>query len=421
MHSVVATPANVGDVTQAGALLHGQEKAAFGDSGYQGVDKRDEAQGPRWHVAMKPGKRRQLDPSSAWARLLERVEQLKASVRAKAEHPFHVFLGVEPLLGLQIESVHLGPPKTAGSHSGCLGEIPAVVRRGEVEFGAEGNYSARVEIGHTTVIAELDPRHVALHRALDKAGRGQLATFLFSPFLTSIATVVLRFAPKRARDVPLFAASLPIFSRDYYSKRPFDETTLEVPLGSGPYKVARFEPGRHIEYERVKNWWGADLPVARGQNNFDIVRYEYYRDREVAFEGFTARSYLFREEFTSRTWATRYDLAAIRDGRIKALGVTTARRAPGLDTVPPIGETVPGYDSAGWSGLVAPAKTPDEIINKVNADLVGLMRDPAVLRQFHDRATLADPLTPAEFAAFMAKDIATWAEVVKATGTKPGT
>ncbi len=67
----------------------------------------------------------------------------------------------------------------------------------------------------------------------------------------------------------------------------------------------------------MKEWWGADLPVARGQNNFDIVRYEYYRDREVAFEGFTARSYLFREEFTSRTWATRYDFPAIREGRVK--------------------------------------------------------------------------------------------------------
>jgi microcin C transport system substrate-binding protein len=131
------------------------------------------------------------------------------------------------------------------------------------------------------------------------------------------ATMVVRFAPNRARDVPLFAASLPIFSRSYYSKRPFDETTLEVPLGSGPYKVGRFEPGRHIEYERVKDWWGADLPVARGQNNFDIVRYEYYRDRDVAFEGFAAKSYLFREEFTSRTWATRYDFPAARDGRIK--------------------------------------------------------------------------------------------------------
>jgi microcin C transport system substrate-binding protein len=130
-------------------------------------------------------------------------------------------------------------------------------------------------------------------------------------------TVVARFAPNRARDVPLFAASLPIFSRAFYSTHAFEETTLEVPLASGPYKVGRFEPGRYIEYERVKDWWGADLPVARGQNNFDILRYEYYRDREVAFEGFTARSYLFREEFTSRTWATRYDLPAIRDARIK--------------------------------------------------------------------------------------------------------
>jgi tripartite-type tricarboxylate transporter receptor subunit TctC len=118
--------------------------------------------------------------------------------------------------------------------------------------------------------------------------------------------------------------------------------------------------------------------------------------------------------------STASSLGAIRDGRIKALGVTTAKRAPGLEQVPSIGDTVKGYDSAGWSGLVAPARTPDDIVNKVNADLVALMRDPAVLKQFHDRATLADPLTPAEFSAFMAKDIATWAEVVKATGTKPG-
>jgi microcin C transport system substrate-binding protein len=131
------------------------------------------------------------------------------------------------------------------------------------------------------------------------------------------ATVVARFAEKRGRDVPLFVAGLPIFSRAYYSKQPFDQSTLDVPLGSGPYKVGKFEPGRFIEYDRVKDWWGADLPVARGQNNFDILRYEYYRDRDVGFEGFTAKSYLFREEFTSRTWATRYDFPAVRDGRVK--------------------------------------------------------------------------------------------------------
>ena len=130
-------------------------------------------------------------------------------------------------------------------------------------------------------------------------------------------TVVVRFSEKRARDVPLLVAGLPIFSRAYYGKQPFDQTTLEPPLGSGPYKVGRFEPGRFIEFERVKDWWGADLPVARGTNNFDTIRYEYYRDRDVAFEGFTGRSYLFREEFTSRIWATRYDFPALKDGRAK--------------------------------------------------------------------------------------------------------
>lgn len=130
-------------------------------------------------------------------------------------------------------------------------------------------------------------------------------------------TVIVRFAEKRARDVPLLVAGLPIFSRAYYSKRPFDESTLEAPLGSGAYKVGRFEPGRFIEYDRVKDWWGQSLPLNRGRHNFDTLRYEYYRDREIAFEGFTAKNYLFREEFTSRTWATRYDFPAVRDGRVQ--------------------------------------------------------------------------------------------------------
>lgn len=134
---------------------------------------------------------------------------------------------------------------------------------------------------------------------------------------TDARTVVVRFAPKRARDVPLFVAGLPIFSRAYYEKHPFDQSTLDPPLGSGPYKIGRFQAGHFIEYERVKDWWGANLPAIRGTNNFDIVRYEYYRDREVGFEGFTAGDYLFREEFTSRTWATRYNFPAFNDGRVK--------------------------------------------------------------------------------------------------------
>ncbi|MBI4276058.1 MAG: ABC transporter substrate-binding protein [Rhizobiales bacterium] len=134
---------------------------------------------------------------------------------------------------------------------------------------------------------------------------------------TDDATVIVRFEPKRGRDVPLFVAGLPIFSRAYYEKRPFEESTLDIPLGSGAYQVGRFEAGRYIEYQRVKDWWGADLPASRGLNNFDALRFEYFRDREVGFEAFTAKSYLFREEFTSRVWATRYEFPALRDGRVK--------------------------------------------------------------------------------------------------------
>ena len=169
--------------------------------------------------------------------------------------------------------------------------------------------------------ARLTAHDAAFSLNLLKQKGHPLITQLLRDFIGAKAnddeTVVATFAPKRARDVPLFVAGLPIFSRAYYATREFDQSTLDVPLGSGAYKVGRFEPGRFIEYERVKNWWGAELPVGRGLNNFDIVRFEYYRDRTVGFEGFTAESYLFREEFTSRTWATRYDFPAVKDGRVK--------------------------------------------------------------------------------------------------------
>jgi microcin C transport system substrate-binding protein len=131
------------------------------------------------------------------------------------------------------------------------------------------------------------------------------------------STLIVTFAEKRARDVPLYVSGLPIFSKAYYATRPFDESTLDTPLGSGPYTVRKFEVNRYIEYERVKDWWAADLPVNRGSYNFDTVRYEFYRDRDVAFEGFTAKNYLFREEFTSRIWATRYNFPAVKEGRVK--------------------------------------------------------------------------------------------------------
>ena len=155
--------------------------------------------------------------------------------------------------------------------------------------------------------------------------------------------VVVKFAPNRSRSAPLTAANLPILSKAYYTKQTFEETSMEPPLGSGPYKVGKFEQGRFVEFERVKDWWGENLPIMRGQHNFDVLHYDYYRDRDTAFEGFTAKSYTFREEFTSRVWATRYDFPAVKDGRVKRESIPDERpvRHAGLDDQHPARE-IPG-------------------------------------------------------------------------------
>jgi transposase, IS5 family len=90
VHTVIGTAANVNDVTQGHGLLHGEETVVFADAGYQGSVKRPEATGVNWHVAMRPGKRRALNKNLPWGSLLDKAEQLKASVRAKVEHPFRV-------------------------------------------------------------------------------------------------------------------------------------------------------------------------------------------------------------------------------------------------------------------------------------------------------------------------------------------
>ncbi len=132
----------------------------------------------------------------------------------------------------------------------------------------------------------------------------------------SAKVVVIRFAPGRSRSLPLTVAGLPILSKAWYATRDFEASTMDVPLGSAAYKVGRFEAGRFIEYDRVRDWWGEKLPVALGQNNFDTIRLEFFRDRDVAFEAFKSRTYTFREEFTSRAWATQYDFPAAKDGRV---------------------------------------------------------------------------------------------------------
>jgi len=118
------------------------------------------------------------------------------------------------------------------------------------------------------------------------------------------------------RELPLIIGQMPVLPKHYYDDRAFDETTLQPPLGSGPYKIKSFEPGRSIVVERVEDYWGRDIPVNRGRYNFDEVRYEYFRDANVALEGLKAGVYDFREENSSKNWATGYSGPAIDDGMI---------------------------------------------------------------------------------------------------------
>ncbi|HEY5225931.1 MAG TPA: extracellular solute-binding protein [Methylovirgula sp.] len=138
--------------------------------------------------------------------------------------------------------------------------------------------------------------------------------------------LAVHLKPGHSREAALIVAGQPIFSAAYYTTHKFDATTLEPPLGSGAYKVGAFNQGRDISFLRVADYWGADLPVNRGQNNFDKIRYEYFGDRKVAFEAFKAAVYTFREEFTSAIWVRGYDFPAMQDGRVKR--VTLRDSAP---------------------------------------------------------------------------------------------
>jgi microcin C transport system substrate-binding protein len=129
-------------------------------------------------------------------------------------------------------------------------------------------------------------------------------------------TVRYTFKGTLTRDLPIIVAQLPVLSKAYYSKQPFEETSLKPPLGSGPYKIKDFKPGTYITYTRREDYWAKDLPVNRGRYNFDEIRYDYYRDRNIELEALLSGQFDFREEFSSGAWATRYNIPAAHEGRL---------------------------------------------------------------------------------------------------------
>ncbi|MEL6299390.1 MAG: extracellular solute-binding protein [Pseudomonadota bacterium] len=135
------------------------------------------------------------------------------------------------------------------------------------------------------------------------------------------------FQGTEVRDLPLSVATQPIFSKAFYADREFDKTTLEPPLGSGPYKIGKFDQGKFVTYDRREDYWAKDLPVNVGRYNFEQVRFEYYRERAASLEGLKSGRFDLREEFTSKDWATGYDIPAVNDGRLIRLTLPDGRAA----------------------------------------------------------------------------------------------
>ncbi|MEX0603871.1 extracellular solute-binding protein [Marinobacter sp.] len=126
------------------------------------------------------------------------------------------------------------------------------------------------------------------------------------------------FGETNNRELPLILGQMPILPAHYWEGREFDQDGLNIPVGSGPYKVGHFEAGRSITFERIKDYWGEDLGVRKGRFNFDAVRYDYYSDDTVALEAFKAGNYDFRLESSAKNWATAYEGDKFASGKIIA-------------------------------------------------------------------------------------------------------
>lgn len=148
----------------------------------------------------------------------------------------------------------------------------------------------------------------------------------FRNYYADVANVIVEnprrvrfeFKPTTNRELPLILGQMPILPAHYWAEHEFGDNGLTPPLGSGPYRIGKFEAGRSVVYERVEDYWAEDLPVRKGRFNFDRIRYDYYTDDTVALEAFKAGSFDFRVETSAKNWATAYNGDKFDDGKIVA-------------------------------------------------------------------------------------------------------
>ncbi len=135
---------------------------------------------------------------------------------------------------------------------------------------------------------------------------------------TAVDALSVRYTFKgdEIRDLPLVVAVMPVLPKAFYDTHPFDQSWLDRPLGSGPYKIGDYNQGSSVTFTRRTDYWGKDLNVTRGRFNFDEVKYDYYRLRTAGMQALKAGLVDLREEFTSKDWATAYDIAPVHEGKM---------------------------------------------------------------------------------------------------------
>jgi microcin C transport system substrate-binding protein len=216
----------------------------------------------------------------------------------------------EPGIPLIYDTLMAGNPDEATAEYGLLAEtveLPAD-RRG-VSFDLRA--AARWHDGRPVTAEDV----VFTFNALRTSGRPFFRAYwadVTEAVADSPRRVTFRFRTADNRELAQILGDLPVFPRHWWEGRDFARPTMDVPLGSGPYRLDRFEPNRSAVYRRVEDYWARDLGVRRGLNNFDTLRFEYFRDTTVAFEAFKAGQIDFRTENVARDWATGYDFPAAR-------------------------------------------------------------------------------------------------------------
>lgn len=170
------------------------------------------------------------------------------------------------------------------------------------------------------------PEDVIFSFEMEKKHNPQLAAYyrhVVKAEKTGEREITFAFDAPGNRELPLIVGELMVFPKHWWEgadasgrARDISATTLEPPLGSGPYRIKEFVPGRSITYERVKDYWADKLNVNVGKNNFDEIRFEYFRDSTVALEAFKADQIDWRTENSAKNWATAYDFPAVQDRRV---------------------------------------------------------------------------------------------------------